>query len=69
MNQNQLLTPITKQTRESPLPTTSLNLWTVYGICLLISTVFFFLFGFNSPIYTYEAGKVTYSSSDSLNLE
>ena len=32
-----------------------LNLWAVYGICLLISTVFFLLFGFNSPIYTFNS--------------
>ena len=33
----------------------TLNLWAIYGICLLISTVFFFLFGFNSPIYTFNS--------------
>ncbi len=32
-----------------------LSLWAVYGICLLISAVFFFLFGFNSPIYTFNS--------------
>jgi len=33
----------------------TLNPWAAYGICLLISTVFFFLFGFNSPIYTFNS--------------
>ncbi len=32
-----------------------LNQWIVYGICLLISTIFFFLFGFNSPIYKFNS--------------
>ena len=34
---------------------TELNLWAVYGICFLISTIFFLLFGFNSPIYTFNS--------------
>ena len=34
---------------------TNLNPWAAYGICLLISTIFFFLFGFNSPIYTFNS--------------
>lgn len=29
--------------------------WKIYGICLLIACVFFFLFGFNSPIYTFNS--------------
>ena len=32
-----------------------LNLWAVYGICLFISAIFFYLFGFNSPIYTFNS--------------
>ena len=32
-----------------------LNSWAVYGICLLISAIFFLLFGFNSPIYTFNS--------------
>ena len=36
-------------------PTKELSLWKVYGICLLISTIFFFLFGFNSPIYKFNS--------------
>ncbi|MCM1404228.1 MAG: glycosyltransferase family 39 protein [Prevotella sp.] len=32
-----------------------LNWWAVYGICLLISTIFFFLYGFNSPLYTFNS--------------
>lgn len=32
-----------------------LSSWSAYGICLLISTIFFFLFGFNSPIYTFNS--------------
>ena len=35
--------------------TTPLNPWAVYGICLLISAVFFFFFGYNSPIYTFNS--------------
>ena len=34
---------------------TPLKPWAVYGICLLISAVFFFLFGFNSPIYIFNS--------------
>ena len=33
----------------------NLNSWAVYGICLLISAIFFLLFGFNSPIYTFNS--------------
>lgn len=33
----------------------ALNMWAVYGICLLISSVFFLLFGFNSPIYPFNS--------------
>ncbi len=29
------------------------SLWGVYVICLFISAIYFFLFGFNSPIYTF----------------
>ncbi len=29
------------------------KLWHVYIICLLISAIFFFLFGFNSPLFTF----------------
>jgi len=32
-----------------------LSLWKVYCICLAISTIFFFLFGFNSPIYAFNS--------------
>ncbi len=32
-----------------------LNLWAIYGICLFISAIFFLLFGFNSPLYTYNS--------------
>ena len=32
-----------------------LNSWAVYGICLLISAIFFLLFGFNSPIYAFNS--------------
>lgn len=32
-----------------------LNHWTVYGICLLVSTIFFLLLGFNSPIFTFNS--------------
>lgn len=32
-----------------------LNQWVIYGFCLLLSAVFFFLFGFNSPIYTFNS--------------
>ncbi len=34
---------------------TELSLWAVYGICLFISSIFFFLFGFNSPIYIFNS--------------
>ncbi len=37
---------------KKPLPH-SLKPWAIYGICLLISAIFFFLFGFNSPIYAF----------------
>jgi len=30
-----------------------INLWTIYCICLLISAIFFSIFGFNSPIYKF----------------
>lgn len=33
----------------------ALNPWAVYGICFLISTIFFFIFGLNSPIYTFNS--------------
>lgn len=36
-------------------PAKEFNLWKVYSICLLISTIFFFLFGFNSPIYKFNS--------------
>ncbi len=45
-------------TTSTTTPTNSsrpLNLWAVYGICLLIATIFFFLFGFNSPLYTFNS--------------
>lgn len=42
-------------TNESIAQQNKINLWTVYGICLLISAVFFFLFGFNSPIYVFNS--------------
>ena len=32
-----------------------LNLWVVYSVCLIISAIFFFLFGFNSPIYEFNS--------------
>ena len=32
-----------------------LNLWAVYGICLLVASIFFFLFGFNSPLHTFNS--------------
>ena len=32
-----------------------LNLWAIYGICLITSAIFFLLFGFNSPLYTYNS--------------
>ena len=35
--------------------TKPINLWAVYGICLLVATIFFFIFGFNSPIYTFNS--------------
>ena len=41
--------------RTNTAPTKELSLWKVYGICLLISTIFFFLFGFNSPIYKFNS--------------
>lgn len=39
------------ETASTTPPSRELNPWVVYGICLLISVIFFFLFGFNSPIY------------------
>lgn len=33
----------------------TLNWWAVYGVCLLISAIFFFVFGLNSPIYTFNS--------------
>lgn len=33
------------------------NLWIVYGICLLLATIFYFIFGFNSPIYTFNSDQ------------
>lgn len=42
-------------THNSTTPPRPLNLWAVYGICLLISAIFFFLYGFNSPIYTFNS--------------
>lgn len=42
---------MSQQTNQSK----ELNYWVVYGICLLISTIFFFLFGFNSPIYLFNS--------------
>lgn len=32
-----------------------LSLWAVYGICLFISAIFFFFFGFNSPLFTFNS--------------
>ena len=43
------------QTNMQSAKTATLSLWASYGICLAISAVFFFLFGFNSPIYTFNS--------------
>ena len=44
------MTPSKTNTIPKPL-----NLWAVYGICLLLSAIFFFLFGGNSPVYTFNS--------------
>jgi len=41
---------VARQNNHKPL-----SLWTVYGICLLISTAFFLAMGFNSPIFQFNA--------------
>ena len=33
----------------------NLSSWAIYGICLAISTIFFFLFGFNSPLFIFNS--------------
>ena len=42
------------KTKENPCPK-HLNLWAVYSICLFVSSIFFLLLGFNSPIFTFNS--------------
>ena len=46
--------PAVTQASITPSPR-QLNLWAVYGICLLISAIFFFFFGYNSPRYEFNS--------------
>ncbi len=48
-----VITPASNDAKNSQ--TRPLNIWAVYGICLLISTIFYFIFGFNSPVYTFNS--------------
>lgn len=37
------------------VPSKEFNLWHAYSVCLLVSFIFFLLFGFNSPLYKFNS--------------